>query len=91
MLHHGWPPSTGPTENRLLYQQLHEYDICMEKMAATLLHVPDLNEEQASVFDIVTNIKIVSVTVSITLRWSWDLHWGWHHPCSFYHIQATST
>ena len=38
-------PAAGPTENCLLYQEHHGYD--MEKMAPTLLHIPDLNEDQA--------------------------------------------
>ena len=47
------PPAAGPRENRLLYQERHGYD--MEKLAATLLRIPDLNVDQRSVFDTVTN------------------------------------
>ena len=46
------PPAAGPRENRLLYQERHGYD--MEKMAATLARIPDLNVDQRSVFDTVT-------------------------------------
>ena len=46
------PPAAGPREIRLLYQERHGYD--MEKMAATLARIPDLNVDQRSVFDTVT-------------------------------------
>lgn len=47
------PPAAGPRENRLLYQERHGYD--MEKMAATLARIPDLNVDQRRVFDTVTS------------------------------------
>ena len=46
------PAAAGPRENRLLYQERHGYD--MQKMAATLARIPDLNVDQRSVFDSVT-------------------------------------
>ena len=46
------PPAAGPREKRLLYQERHGYD--MEKLAATLLRVPNLNVDQRNVFDTVT-------------------------------------
>ena len=46
------PPAAVPRENRLLYQERPGYD--MRKLAATLWRVPNLNEDQRSVFDTVT-------------------------------------
>ena len=42
------PAAAGPRENRLLYQERHGCD--MQKMAATLARIPDLNVDQRSVF-----------------------------------------